>query len=81
MRRGGHCGWDRWHWSIMSEEGEGRSGWVGGGGRRGWVSQCVAECLVGESIEIESTCSLKPALEIDRCPLVDLCQTPQFCPE
>jgi hypothetical protein len=48
----------------MSEEGEGGLGWVGGGGRRGWVSQCVAECLIGESIEIKSMCGLKPALEI-----------------
>jgi hypothetical protein len=37
---------------------------VGGGGRWGWASRCVAECLIGESIEIESTCGLTPALEI-----------------
>jgi hypothetical protein len=47
----------------MSEEGEGGSRWVGSG-RCGWASQCVTECLIGGSIEIESTCSLKSALEV-----------------
>jgi hypothetical protein len=48
----------------MSEKGEGGLGWVGGGGRQGWASRCVAESLVGELIEIKSRCGLKPALEI-----------------
>jgi hypothetical protein len=47
----------------MSEEGEGGSGWVVGG-RCGWASRCVTECLIGESVEIESMCGLKPTLEI-----------------
>jgi hypothetical protein len=64
MCRSGHCGQDRWRWSILSEKREGGSGWVGGGGHCGWASQCIAECLIGKSIEIESTCGLKPALEI-----------------
>jgi hypothetical protein len=47
----------------MSEEGEGGLGWVGGG-RCGWASRCVTKILIGESIGIELTCGLKPALEI-----------------
>jgi hypothetical protein len=63
MQRGGHCCWGHGHRSARSEEGEGRSGWVGGC-YCGWMSQGVVKSLIGQLIEVEPLCGLKPTLEI-----------------